>query len=325
MGIFKTTLALDLAASVMTGLPFAGRHKVKRRGAVAVFALEGAGLIGARLTTSAKHRGIAGQLPFAWRDQCPPLTAADAADEICALLRQAEIEQRYKMPLALIIIDTMIVAAGYGASGDDNDTAATQRIMTALANVSRQTGAFVIGIDHFGKIVDTGIRGSSAKEGGADTVLAALADRDLAGAVKNTRLAVRKQRDGISGIEIPFVAQTIETGRDEDGDPITAVVIDWDRPAPAAARERKWTKALQLLRRAVTTALAGAGREVRPFTDRPRCAPSTSRRRGLSSTGNTQPPSPTLGARRSAARSGTRRRRTSSPAARSRAPSSCGW
>lgn len=126
-----------------------------------------------------------------------------------------------------------------------------------------------MGIDHFGKIVDTGTRGSSAKEGGADTVLAALADRDLAGTVKNSRLAVRKQRDGISGLEIPLTAQTVETGRDEDNDPITAVVIDWSTPQqPAAASTGpKWSKALQLLRRVMMTILADAGQDRQPFDD----------------------------------------------------------
>ena len=44
--------------------------------------------------------------------------------------------------------------------------------------VSEHSGAFVVGVDHFGKDAETGTRGSSAKEGRADTVLASLADRD---------------------------------------------------------------------------------------------------------------------------------------------------
>ena len=57
---------------------------------------------------------------------------------------------------------------------------------------------------HVGKVVETGTRGSSAKEGAADAVIALLADRELSGGLRNTRLAVRKQRDGLSGFEIPF-------------------------------------------------------------------------------------------------------------------------
>lgn len=102
--------------------------------------------------------------------------------------------------------------------------------MSAMSALAKHTGALVIGIDHFGKVVETGTRGSSAKEGAADTVLALLADRELSGGVKNPRLAIRKQRDGLSGFEIPFIVQTVETGTDEDGDPITAQVIDWQAP-----------------------------------------------------------------------------------------------
>ena len=43
--------------------------------------------------------------------------------------------------------------------------------------MSHHTGAFVLGVDHFGKAVETGTRGSSAKEAAADTVLAMLATR----------------------------------------------------------------------------------------------------------------------------------------------------
>ncbi len=265
---------------------------------------------------------------FAWRDNCPPLTTDNAAEDICKLLRQAEIEQRYQMPLALIIVDTMIAAAAYAGTGDDNDSAATQKVMTTLANASPQTGAFVMGIDHFKKIVDTGTRGSSAKEGGADTVLAALADRDLAGTVKNSRLAVRKQRDGISGLEIPLTAQTVETGRDEDNYLITAVVIDWSTPQqPAAASTGpKWSKALQLLRRVMMTILADAGQDRQPFDDLTVRAVDVELS-GRSSIGSTPPPGlnsrkPRRDGKHSAGHCATPKRPTSSPAAKSMA---CNW
>jgi hypothetical protein len=49
-GAFKTTVALDLSVCVMSNLPFAGRYHVKRHGAVLYFALEGEGLLSARLS-----------------------------------------------------------------------------------------------------------------------------------------------------------------------------------------------------------------------------------------------------------------------------------
>ncbi len=141
--------------------------------------------------------------------------------------------------------------------------------MSALRILSEHTGALVAGIDHFGKVVETGTRGSSAKEGAADTVIALLADRELSGGVKNTRLAVRKQRDGVSGFEIPFTARMVETGTDDDGDPVTAPIIDWQAPQQSAQADTHWTPSMQLLRRVLISTVVDCGQIVRPFPDGP--------------------------------------------------------
>jgi len=74
----------------------------------------------------------------------------------------------------------------------------------------------------------------------------------------------------MSGWEIPFTVQTIETGHDEDGDPITAQIIDWQAPQRADAKnETSWTPSLQLLRRVLGTILADHAKDVQPFTGGP--------------------------------------------------------
>jgi hypothetical protein len=162
--------------------------------------------------------------------------------------------------VVLIWIDTVITAAGYNEGGD-NDTAASQKVMSALRILSKHTGALVAGIDHFGKVVETG----TAKEGAADTVIALLADRELSGGVKNTRLAVRKQRDGVSGFQIPFTVRMVETGTDDDGDP----VIDWQATEQTVRADARWTPSMQVLRRVLMTTLVDCGQNVRPFLDGP--------------------------------------------------------
>ncbi len=141
--------------------------------------------------------------------------------------------------------------------------------MTALRITSQRTGALVVGIDHFGKVVETGTRGSSAKEGAADAVIALLADREVSGGVKNTRMALRKLRGGASGFEIPFTAQMVETGVDDDGDSITAPVIAWQATPQTPQGDARWTRSMQLLRRVLMTILVDCGREVRPFSAGP--------------------------------------------------------
>jgi len=269
-GAFKTTIALEVSVCVMVALLFAGRFRVKRPGAVLYIALEGAGTLSARLSAIAAQHGITDPLPFAWRDDCPPLTAKNSVDALCGIANEAaaELKRKFGLPVSLIWIDTLITAAAF-ASGEDNDAAATQCVMTALRKISQRTGAMVIGIDHFGKLVDAGTRGSSAKEGAADTVIAVLAEKGLGGGGGNTRLAIRKQRDGVAGFEIPFTARTVETGTDDDGDPVTARVIDWEAPREAAPTDTRWTPSMQLLRRVLMNILVDCGQTVRPFSDGP--------------------------------------------------------
>lgn len=236
-GTFKTTVALDMSVSVMAGPPFAERFVVKRRGGVAYFAPEGAGGLKSRLDAIAKKRGVTGALPFAWCAGCPPLMAPDALDQLARMAKEAAryLKQHFRVDLVLIFIDTIIAAAGYAKTGDDNDAAVGQKVMKVLSDLSARTGVLVLGLDHFGKIVETGTRGSSVKEGHADVVLALVGDRQLNGTITNTHLALRKMRDGPSGLEIPFTPRDVVTGTDEDGEPETRKVIDWGGPAVIAS------------------------------------------------------------------------------------------
>jgi len=257
-GSFKTTVALELSVSVMTTVPFAGQYKVKRRGAVLYFASEGAATVRSRLAALASHHGALDRLPFAWRSDCPVLTDKRAATILVDYIQDAAayFKRSYELPVVLVWVDALITAAGF-APKEENDAAAVQKVMATLHVVSAQTGTFVAVIDHFGKVAETGTRGSSGKEGSADTVLATLADRELGGGITNSRLAARKQRDGISGFEVPFAPQTITLGLDEDGDPITAVVIDWSKSRSQPATPI--TPTLRLLLQVLIAASAAKG------------------------------------------------------------------
>lgn len=223
-----------------------------------------------RLSAIAAQHGVTDPLPLAWRGDCPPLTNKNAVDAVCSIANEAAIElkRKFDLPVCLIWIDTLITAADF-ASGEDNDAAAAQSVMTALRDISLRTGAMVVGIDHFGKVMESGTRGSSAKEGAADTVIALLADRAVGGAVANTRLAMRKQRDGMSGFEVPFTVRIAEIGTDEDGDPVTAPVVEWQASQQTSRADVRWTQSMQLLRRVLMTILVDSGRTVRPFSDGP--------------------------------------------------------
>ena len=277
-GTAKTFVAVDISASVMTATPFAGRP-VSRRGGVLFVAAEGAseipirldGVVEQKLRPASLAAGSTGnsldsnldRLPFAWIEECPPLKDDDAFERLVAAALQAaiNIKEQFDLPLVLIVIDTLNAAANFK---DGNDAAEGQLVMNRLQELSRRTGALTLAVDHFGKAVETGTRGTSAKEAAADFVLALLAERDTAGTISNTRMAVRKLRAGSTGSETPFNLKTVDFG---DGE--TTCIIEWkEEHAPQGAqtaRKERWTKSLRIFRSAMRTALCDHGKVVRPF------------------------------------------------------------
>jgi hypothetical protein len=178
--------------------------------------------------------------PFRWYETAPPLLHKGSPEMLIAMARQADesLRAEFGLPLGLIIIDTIAACAGYSKAGDENDAAVGQAVMNALKVVAQQLGCLVLGIDHFGKNLEAGTRGASSKEASAEIVLACLGNKELSGNVLNTRLAVRKNRGGRQGREHPFALRVVEAREpDEDGDPITTMVVDWLPPGTSTAQQ----------------------------------------------------------------------------------------
>ena len=277
-GTAKTFVAVDISASVMTATPFAGRA-VSRRGGVLFVAAEGAGEIPIRLTGVVEQKlrptslaaGATGnpldanldRLPFAWIEECPPLKDDDAFGRLVAAALQAaaNIKEQFDLPLVLIVIDTLNAAANFK---DGNDAAEGQLVMNRLQELSRRTGALTLAVDHFGKAVETGTRGTSAKEAAADFVLALLAERDTAGTISNTRMAVRKLRAGSTGSETPFNLKTVRDRRQRD-DLRHRMEGGTRTTGGQTAHKERWTKSLRLFRSAMRTALTDHGKVTQPY------------------------------------------------------------
>jgi hypothetical protein len=165
----------------------------------------------------------------------------------------------------LIIIDTVAAAAAFKK---EDDAAQAQYVMNALGKLSSATGAFVLGVDHFGKDVETGTRGSSAKEGSAENILALLGKREITGRVTDLRMGVRKVKDADQGRIIPFRLEVINCGTDEDGDQITTCVINWelDRPVTQSQTGRP-RSAHAAFMSALAEALRSSGEDISPSDD----------------------------------------------------------
>jgi hypothetical protein len=276
-GTYKTFIALDLAVAVLTGETFAG-YQVARRGGTLFIAAEGQSEVAIRLKGAIGNKSPMARAPFCWADTCPPLLNSTSEQILIATAKAAaqRMQAEWNLPLALIMIDTVNAAAGYAKAGDENDAALNGRLIARLNRLSQATGALVLGVDHFGKAVETGTRGSSAKEGNADVVLALIADKEINGTVTNTRMALRKLRAGSAGVELPFLTREIVLSVDQDGRSEKTLVIDWGAPPEAPTKGGKsakddWgrSKAVKLLRRTIMGLLAESGVEQKPWPDGP--------------------------------------------------------
>jgi hypothetical protein len=245
-GTAKTFVVLDIAGCVMPGVNQERfiDYRIKRRGGVLFVAAEGCGSIRLRFETMlARKLGRQDQdnphQPFAWVNFQPELLRRGAKDLIAIAQRDAKwMREKHGVDLVLIIIDTVAAAAAFQK---EDDAAQAQKVLNALGELSAATGALVLGVDHFGKDVETGTRGSSAKEGGVENVLSLLGKREVTGKMTDLRMGVRKVKDAESGRVIPFRLETINCGTDEDGDPVTTCVVHWEpeRPPPQGGRPVK--------------------------------------------------------------------------------------
>jgi hypothetical protein len=235
-GAGKTFVVFDLFAALATQQPFLG-YAVKRQCGALLLAAEGADEVRLRLDAVVRAKcGSMARAPVRWYETAPMLLHKGSAETLIAMAQQAEesLQQEFGLPLGLIVIDTIAACAGYSRPGDENDPAAGQAVMNVLKTVAQSIGCFVLGVDHFGKSLEAGTRGASSKEAAGDLVLAALGNKQLSGSVINTRLAIRKNRGGRQGQEHPFTLRVVEAPEpDEDGEPITTMVVDWLPPGAA--------------------------------------------------------------------------------------------
>jgi hypothetical protein len=235
------------------------KYRIKRHGGVLYLVLEGKPAFHLRMTVAFEALlnkqlkfGDRKKLPFCWNTFEPNLFR-NGPDALLKLVdRDAHrMREEFSVDLVTVFIDTMGLAACYE---NEDKAAQIQKVISDLGKLSDTTGALVIGVDHYGKDQGAGLRGSSAKRGHVETVLACLVDRDDSQKPTNHRLMFEKIRDGEEGRIIPYRLKPIEWGKNEDGDPITSCVVQWefDRPPKLKkGRSARKTKTSIPLERAI--------------------------------------------------------------------------
>ena len=265
-GTYKTFVVMDLAGAVMSRTGFAGRD-IERQGGVVFIASEGQSELRIRLTAMVQEKirpDLESSLPFAWIEECIKLTAPSALGELEIILAEAAraMLERFDMPLALVVFDTLSSSAGFKNA---DDTAENQRVMDVLKALSLRFDCLVLAVDHFGKNAESGTRNSSVKEDSVDAVLALLGERDAAGTISNPRMAIRKVRGGPTGGEIRFTPRVAQIGEDAAE---TTIVIDWpEQEQSSAAVASGWRRDGRQLRAALENALERSGRSIVPRAD----------------------------------------------------------
>jgi hypothetical protein len=129
---------------------------------------------------------------------------------------------RFGVPLKLIVVDT--IAATF-ALEDENDSAQATRAMKTLQRIAEQTESCVVGIAHYGKNAEVGVRGSSSFTASADVILAATWKRTATGQVTQRTLSLDKSRRAETGWAAEFFLMQTSIGEDEDGEEISSCYV----------------------------------------------------------------------------------------------------
>lgn len=270
-GAGKTYIAVDLAVALASQTDFFG-FPVRERVGVVIVAGEGAGTIMRRVAAASEARVLAGPLPIARKDFVGDLKKLVEADHLIAELRavNARFRAEHGVRLGVVIIDTL---AACFALEDENSNAEASKAIAAMKRVADALGVVVAPVHHYGKGVETGLRGASAWRAGADVVLSVLARRDeTTGHVDGRRLCLAKSRTDVEGGEIPFELRAVPLGVDEDGEQIFDCHVEASHRGAGGGEiltGEKMAKALKgdarLYLDALGVALAEAGRRAWPY------------------------------------------------------------
>ncbi|MFN8831452.1 MAG: AAA family ATPase [Labrys sp. (in: a-proteobacteria)] len=270
--------------SLALGEPFFG-HKVVQAGGTLILAGEASGTIEARIDAAkigrsslfyreahgGPARDVPDRLPIAWAN-VGGLSDPKMVDQLLKHIAQiaSDMQERFGIPLALIVVDTLAASFGFN---DENDAAEATAAMKSLERISQATDTLMLGVAHYGKVAETGVRGSSAFTASSDVILAAIADKDqITGAVGSRRLALIKSRTGATGWGCPFELRQVSLGTDEDGDAITSCVVMANLDAtgtaessPSAPAGPRLSPAAKLLFECVVGIIIDKGAKIRPF------------------------------------------------------------
>lgn len=253
-GTGKSTLAVEAGVDIALGKPWHGRKT--RQGMIIYVASEDAHGFRARLDALLRDRGLTlddldGR--FLELTSRPHLLKVEEMQELIKELRP--------FGPSLIVVDTMARAA---AGADENSAQDMGVMIDNCQTLINQTGATVLLVHHTGKDASKGARGSSAIPGAVDAEIYLERPDDH----QPLRIAhagkVRGAEDYYSLFR--YTLDKVQLGTDEDGDPITSMVVRELPPDPVVGTKPAAKLLNTPVRCAIRAALGDAQRAM-PFEE----------------------------------------------------------
>jgi hypothetical protein len=216
-GSGKTHFETDCALHVALGSLWFGRKVIQ--GGVVYIAAEGGRSMRRRVAAFRKHHALQldQDIPFALIPSAVNLLDPHAdLPELLDLIKTVAAGMR--VPLRLVVVDTLSCALAGGNENAPNDMGAFVR---SIDRIREQTGTHVSIIHHSGKTPGQGARGHSLLRAAADTEIE-VSKQEAAG---HSIARVTKQRDGANGDAFAFSLRRVELGLDEDNEPLSSCVV----------------------------------------------------------------------------------------------------
>jgi putative DNA primase/helicase len=210
----KSFLATHLACCIGRGIPWLGKRC--ERGSVMYVAGEGSESIKMRILAYRQYYKTddlnVAVVPVS-------INMMDKNEDSEKVIRAAKsIEDHYRYPVSMIIIDTLARAFGSGSENASEDMGA---VIQHADMIRARTGAHVLFIHHSGKDAAKGSRGHSSLRAATDTEIEVTSAED-----KLHTAEVKKQRDlGSLGEKLTGKFQVVRMGEDQWGKPATTCVV----------------------------------------------------------------------------------------------------
>lgn len=205
----KTFNILDLAISVATGTPWAGREV--KRGLVIYFAGEGGAGLPRRILAACKRRGLS---PSDLSLLHISTQVLDIYDTKAITAGIAAISEATGEAPAMVIIDTL----ARHIEGDENSAKDMGGFIKSVDSLRASfPGSVALIVHHSGHGETDRARGSSANKAAMDFEIRC--DRG--------QLTFTKMKDGEPPEPIDFKLTQVVIGHDEDGEPVTSAVVEY--------------------------------------------------------------------------------------------------